>query len=53
MHREGHIGAALLAYAPVGAVVLALGFDTYALVGGVVAVGLALLLGSSLADVLP
>lgn len=43
MHREGHIGAALLAYAPVGAVVLALGFDTYALGGGVVAAGLAML----------
>jgi len=43
MHREGHIGAALLAYAPVGGVALALGFDTFALVGGVVAVGLSML----------
>ena len=43
MYREGHIGAALLVYAPVGAVVLALGFDTYAVVGGVVAAGLAML----------
>lgn len=43
MYKEGHIGAALLAYAPVGAVVLLLGFDTYALVGGAVAVGLSML----------
>jgi hypothetical protein len=25
MHREGHVGAALLAYAPVGAATLAVG----------------------------
>lgn len=43
MHREGHIGAALLAYTPVGGVALALGVDTFALVGGVVAVGLSML----------
>jgi inner membrane protein len=43
MHRERHVGAAMLAYAPLGAVVLALGFDTYALLGAVVAVGLAML----------
>ena len=43
MHREGHIGAALLAYAPLGAVMLALGFDTLALLGAVGAVGLAML----------
>lgn len=44
MHREGHIGVALLAYAPVGAVTLALGTDTLALLGGAGAVGLAMLL---------
>jgi len=43
MHREGHVGAALLAYAPVGAVTLALGFDTLALLGAVGAAGLAML----------
>lgn len=43
MHREGHIGVALLAYAPVGAVTLALGADTLALLGGAGAVGLAML----------
>ena len=43
MHREGHIGAALLAYTPVGGVALALGFDMFALVGGVVVVGLSML----------
>ena len=29
VHWEGHIGAALLAYAPVGGITLALGFDTF------------------------
>lgn len=43
MHREGHIGAALVAYAPVGAVTLALGFETLALVGAVAAGGLSML----------
>lgn len=43
MHKEGHIGAALLTYAPVGAVALVLEFDTFALVGGAVAVGLSML----------
>ena len=43
MHREGHIGAALVAYAPVGAVALALGFETLALVGAVAAGGLSML----------
>lgn len=33
MHREGHVGSALLAYAPLGAVMLALRFETYALLG--------------------
>lgn len=44
MHREGHIGAALAAYAPLGAVVLALGFETAAVGGAVGAVGLAMVL---------
>jgi inner membrane protein len=43
MHREGHIGAALVAYAPVGAVALALGFETLALVGAAAAGGLSML----------
>lgn len=43
MHQEGHVGAALLAYAPAGAVTLAFGFDTLALLGGVGAAGLAML----------
>lgn len=43
MHHEGHIGAALLAYAPVGAVTLAVGFDTLALLGAAAAVALSML----------
>lgn len=43
MHREGHVGAALLAYAPVGAVVVAAGADELALAGGAAVVGLAML----------
>lgn len=43
MHREGHIGAALLAYAPLAAVTAAVGFPTVAAGGGVVAVALAML----------
>jgi len=35
MHREGHVGAALLAYAPVGMVTLALGFDRQIIIFGV------------------
>lgn len=42
MHREGHIGAALLAYAPVGAVTLALGFQELGVLGAGGAVGLAM-----------
>jgi inner membrane protein len=38
MHRPGHYGAALLAYAPLGFLATALGFETAALVGGGVAV---------------
>ena len=43
MHREGHVGAALLAYAPVGALTLTLGFGTLALLGAGGAVVLAML----------
>jgi inner membrane protein len=43
MHRNGHYGASLLGYAPIGAVVLTLGFRTAAIGGAVVAVGLAML----------
>lgn len=43
MYREGHVGAALLAYAPVGFVTAAVGFRFLALIGGVAAVGLAML----------
>jgi len=43
MHREGHIGAALLAYSPVGIVTLAVGFETAAVGGAVIAAGLAML----------
>lgn len=43
MHQEGHIGAALLAYAPVGAVTLALGFDTLALLGAAAVAALSML----------
>lgn len=43
MHRNGHYGAALVAYTPIGALTLALGFETAAVGGGVVAVGLSTL----------
>jgi inner membrane protein len=43
MHREGHVGAALLAYAPVGFVLAVAGFRFLSLIGGVAAVGLAML----------
>ncbi|WP_135662103.1 metal-dependent hydrolase [Halorhabdus rudnickae] len=42
MHREGHIGAALLAYAPVGFVALALGFQGIAVLGAIGAGALAM-----------
>lgn len=35
MHREGHIGAALLAYAPVGLIVFVVGFEGAAMAGAV------------------
>jgi inner membrane protein len=38
MYRTGHYGAALLVYAPAGAIAIALGFETLALAGGAVAV---------------
>ena len=43
MHRWGHVGAALLAYAPVGAVVTAAGDPALATVGAAVAVALSTL----------
>lgn len=43
MHREGHIGVALLVYAPVGVVTLALGFQELGFLGAVIAGGLAML----------
>lgn len=42
MHREGHYGASLLAYSPLGFVVVALGFPTAAVGGGALAVVLAM-----------
>jgi len=39
MYRPGHHGAAMLAYAPVGGVVAALGFELLALCGGALVVG--------------
>lgn len=43
MHRKGHVGAALAAYAPIGGLLVAAGIDSLAAVGGVVAVWLATL----------
>lgn len=43
MHREGHIGTALLVYAPVGAVTLSAGFQQLAIIGGVGVAALAML----------
>ncbi|ERG94418.1 metal-dependent hydrolase [Haloquadratum walsbyi] len=42
MHKKGHYGAALTAYAPIGMGALILGFDVAAISGGVVAIGLAM-----------
>ncbi len=42
MYREGHIGAGLLMYAPVGAVSTIVGFQSAAIVGLVVMVALAM-----------
>jgi inner membrane protein len=42
MYSNGHTGASLLVYAPIGGVALANGFDRLAIVGGVIAVGLAM-----------
>lgn len=42
MFREGHIGAALLVYAPLGALVLGNGFKTLAIAGAVIAVLIAM-----------
>ena len=42
MHRNGHYGASLLAYAPIGFVVIALGFPLAAVGGGALALALAM-----------
>lgn len=42
MHKEGHMGAALIGYAPMGAAAFALGFDTLALGGAAAAVALSM-----------
>lgn len=42
MHREGHVGVALFAYAPVGAITLGAGFQELAVLGAVGSVGLAM-----------
>jgi inner membrane protein len=43
MHREGHYGAALAAYAPLGFVAIVAGAPDLAVAGGAVAIGLAML----------
>ncbi|WP_394742131.1 metal-dependent hydrolase [Natronococcus roseus] len=43
MYQYGHYGAALLAYAPIGAVVALAGFEAVAIVGGLVCVSLSTL----------
>lgn len=43
MHRKGHVGAALAAYAPIGGLLVAAGIDALAVAGGMVAFGLATL----------
>lgn len=42
MHREGHVGVAIAAYAPLGFVAYAAGFPGVAIGGGVATVGLAM-----------
>lgn len=42
MHREGHVGIALFAYAPIGALTLGAGFQELAVLGAVGSVGLAM-----------
>jgi len=43
MHREGHVGMALAAYAPIGFIAALIGGLQLALFGGIVAAGLAML----------
>lgn len=43
MHREGHLGAAMIAYAPIGGIVVAAGGEGLAIIGGGVAAGLSML----------
>jgi inner membrane protein len=42
MHREGHYGAALVAYTPLGAAAVILGAETVTVAGAVAAVALAM-----------
>lgn len=42
MHRNGHYGASLLAYSPLGFLAVAIGFPVAAVGGGVLAVALAM-----------
>lgn len=42
MHREGHIGVALVAYAPLGFIAVLVGAGELAFVGGLASVGLAM-----------
>lgn len=43
MHREGHIGTALVVYAPIGVLTMSLGFQQLAIIGGIGATALAML----------
>ena len=42
MHQPGHYGAALVVYAPTAAVLLAFGLEPFAVIGGLISVGLAM-----------
>lgn len=42
MHRDGHLGASLLAYAPLGFLAVAAGFDRAAIAGALLAAGLSM-----------
>lgn len=43
MNRPGHYGIALVVYSPIGGVVAILGYETIALIGGVIVVSLSML----------
>jgi len=42
MHQPGHYGAALVVYAPTAAVLLAFGLEPFAVIGGLITLGLAM-----------